>query len=259
MRPLDTSALLSLMLIIQAGCSGLSQRTTPGNRQYRSFSLRVGEGQEEKMSLMAKALRDSIKDKLTQKGYIYKEEVGAADLNGVIQYKTRLKKAGYLQLEVRLDIYDRSTSQKLFSTSVSNTVLHQDVVGDLIQPVARQLTLRFPYANHLGGIGVLIGNDLKIKGFSRNSPARESGLQVNDVITEINGKQIKDIKECLNMLKGEVNTQVELTVERNKQKLRFTVGRISLNQMMKNPTIIDEAARRRLQQDFRREVLQQQP
>lgn len=80
------------------------------------------------------------------------------------------------------------------------------------------------------GIGITI--DVKsgypvVKGVVNNGPAKKADIQAGDKIIEIDGKSIKgwNIKKVVQGLRGTVDTQVVLTIERNDNKIKKTVAR----------------------------------
>jgi C-terminal processing protease CtpA/Prc len=250
--------ILGMVLVINVwACSSnrVPGNIVSGDHQYKIFCFEV-QGEQE-TSAIGKELLKAIKDKLIQKGYIYKQTAEVADLKVVIRYEVNPTKSHYLKLSAKLDTYAAATSKKLYSSSASKSVLQEDIAANLIQPIARQLTVKFPYAAGLGGIGVLVGGDLKIKGFSPNSPARDAGLQLFDHIVAVDGKEVNKPAECQELLKGKVDTPVKLHVIRGTQELDFVINRISLNEMNKKSFVVDKEARKNLLRDFRKRVLEQ--
>ncbi len=67
-----------------------------------------------------------------------------------------------------------------------------------------------------------------INGITARSPATEAGLQVNDVVLSFDGLQIQNDQHLINLVKRtEIGRQVELTIFRNRQKIKkfVRVGR----------------------------------
>lgn len=75
-----------------------------------------------------------------------------------------------------------------------------------------------------GGIGVGFKNNVIIAVFE-NSPAKAAGLMVNDKIVAINNTPIKSQAEILFLLRGEENSEVNLTILREDNQLNFTIHR----------------------------------
>lgn len=82
------------------------------------------------------------------------------------------------------------------------------------------------------GIGVTVtltedGSGLQIVSVEEPSPAKLAGLQVDDVITGVDGETVADLgyQEAVNRVRGEVDTSVELTVQRGETEWKKTVQR----------------------------------
>lgn len=85
--------------------------------------------------------------------------------------------------------------------------------------------------NSYVGIGVTI-QVLKEGGFeitivNDGGPAQEAGLQVGDVIVAVDGTSVLDktVTECRNLVRGEENTVVQITVRRAGEEQTFSVTR----------------------------------
>lgn len=70
-----------------------------------------------------------------------------------------------------------------------------------------------------GGFEITIVND--------GGPAQEAGLQVGDVIVAVDGTSVLDktVTECRNLVRGEENTVVQITVRRAGEEQTFSVTR----------------------------------
>ena len=92
------------------------------------------------------------------------------------------------------------------------------------------------------GIGVRIDAEtLEILSVFRDSGAFEAGIQRKDVIYGVEGKTVEDTPkdELVNMIKGEVDSTVKVTVKRGEELLEFTITR----KLLKEATVyydIDE-------------------
>ena len=93
-----------------------------------------------------------------------------------------------------------------------------------------------------GGVGVTIRYDavkdgFEVMGFSDNSPSEAAGLQEGDVITHIDGHDVsEDGRSSISMLRGDIGTDVVLTVKRTGQTapVEITVTRAAIE---RNPVI----------------------
>lgn len=64
---------------------------------------------------------------------------------------------------------------------------------------------------------------LSITAVNANGPAAEAGLQVGDIILEIDGKRFQSVQAALNLIAETTpNTDLPLTIERNGQRLNLT-------------------------------------
>lgn len=82
------------------------------------------------------------------------------------------------------------------------------------------------------GIGVYIGidpdtNDITIISPIEGSPAAEVGIKSGDIVLSVDGSSVssQDLNDVIKQIKGKENTTVDLTVQRDKKKLDFTVKR----------------------------------
>ncbi len=87
---------------------------------------------------------------------------------------------------------------------------------------------------HLYGIGVQIGLDkaqrIVVIAPIEGTPAARAGLMPGDEIAEINGKTTKglSVEEAAKQIKGPINSQVKLTLLRNKTTIQVTIVRADI-------------------------------
>ncbi|MDB5162237.1 MAG: putative carboxyl-terminal protease [Candidatus Saccharibacteria bacterium] len=89
-----------------------------------------------------------------------------------------------------------------------------------------------------GGIGVELADRsgaLTAVRLLRDNPAEKAGLQVNDVISAINGESTtgKSVTESVSKIRGDVGTTVKLTITRGAETKEFTLTRAQVN----NPSV----------------------
>jgi len=194
----------------------------------RTFALKF---EEPKISIQEDILADSlyttIKDRLVAKGYKYVTDPQAADMLGVIEYHTTEYRKYYSRLNVNLRLY--AGDRLLLASSATHSLHYQDSVAQLLRPLVEQLTLRIPYAEHVGGIGVVISRELKIVGFTPYSPAQKAGLKLKDRILAVDGVRVEDYEVCRKLLVGNKGSVVRLKVLRQGEELDFELVRESLN------------------------------
>lgn len=114
------------------------------------------------------------------------------------------------------------------------------------------------------GIGVSLeateeGKPIKIEDFqgfqirqvTKGSPADKAGIKNEDYIISVNGKTVdnyKNVSEMAKEVRGEKNTKVELEIYRpsTKKKIKFSVERDNINQLVVESKIIGDVAYIRL-------------
>ena len=96
------------------------------------------------------------------------------------------------------------------------------------------------------GVGITIQLDEESKGFrikedTPNGPAREAGIQVDDILIGAAGQDIRgmDTEGVAGLVKGKENTKVELTVLRDGEEKRFTVTRKKVAVTVATGTMLD--------------------
>jgi C-terminal processing protease CtpA/Prc len=258
MRSEHNRVILSLILLICVSsyhCA--AQNTLAAKPGYKSFSIEINNNESSENDVIRNALWEFIKDRLIQKGYVYKKNNRYPDLKTFVQYYINPPEDHYLKLDVNLNIYETKTGKVIWSASISKKVQHKDISNDLIRPMVDQLTYRLPFAPDMGGVGVIISRDLKIRGFSPVSPAEKAGLKVNDTIIMVDNKEVDELDECTDMLRGKANTWVNLCVRRGEEELKFLLSRIPLNKMEEKNVSFDDASRKNLPQEFRRRIFEQ--
>jgi carboxyl-terminal processing protease len=87
-------------------------------------------------------------------------------------------------------------------------------------------------SGELTGIGITISQDEKTKQLVviapiEDTPAFKAGILSKDVILKIDGKSTKgmDTNQAVSLIRGEVNTKITLTIQRNGQQKDFVIKR----------------------------------
>lgn len=100
--------------------------------------------------------------------------------------------------------------------------------------------------NSYVGIGVTItvrsdGGGLDIAQITAGGGAEKAGLQVGDIIVGVDGENIRGMstEDVKNMIRGEENTDVVLTVLRSGQEQTFTVRRTSIQTPVATGTLLE--------------------
>lgn len=89
-----------------------------------------------------------------------------------------------------------------------------------------------------GGVGIELADRsgaLTVVRLLRDNPAEKAGLQVNDIVSEVNGESTtgKSVAESVSKIRGEVGTTVKLNVIRGTETKEFTITRAQVN----NPSV----------------------
>lgn len=90
-------------------------------------------------------------------------------------------------------------------------------------------------SGELTGVGIQLAADEKTKKLTvispiEGSPASSAGIVAKDIITQIDGKSTEgmDVNKAVTLIRGPVNTQVKLTVQRGAQQLEFNLTRAKI-------------------------------
>ncbi len=137
-----------------------------------------------------------------------------------------------LQQVVESDYYEKVDTETLMDGALKGYVSAlEDPYSGYLTPGEYQQW----QSNEAGvsvGIGVTVtltedGSGLQIVSVEDPSPAKLAGLQVDDVITGVDGETVADLgyQEAVNRVRGEVDTSVELTVQRGETEWKKTVQR----------------------------------
>ena len=135
-----------------------------------------------------------------------------------------------------------SLIQDRFIEEVDTTAMEDAAAHAMIASLGDRWSYYIPaseYATYLEemknayvGIGITIqqredGSGLEIMIVNESGPSEEAGLQVGDLIVAVNGNSVKGIaaSEARNFVRGEENTQVDITVLRNGEELTLPVTR----------------------------------
>ncbi|BAU15035.1 hypothetical protein LEP3755_55910 [Leptolyngbya sp. NIES-3755] len=90
-------------------------------------------------------------------------------------------------------------------------------------------------SGELTGVGIQLAADEKTKKLTvispiEGSPASSAGIVAKDIITQIDGKSTEgmDVNKAVTLIRGPVNSQVRLTVQRGTQQLEFNLTRAKI-------------------------------
>jgi carboxyl-terminal processing protease len=127
--------------------------------------------------------------------------------------------------ELNLYYVDETNPEKLVQTSIDAMLESLDPYTVFI-PESEMEDYKFLTTGQYGGIGALVKKDdnyIVISEPYEGKPAYKAGIKAGDIVHEINGKSIyqKSMNEVGEMLKGDPNSPIELTLERPGQAKRF--------------------------------------
>lgn len=126
----------------------------------------------------------------------------------------------YYTLFKELNMYyvDDTDPEKLVKTSIDGMLESLDPYTVYI-PESELEDYKFLTTGQYGGIGALLkknGNYIVISETNEGYPAHKAGIKAGDILVEIDGKSVfqKSIPEIGELLKGDLNSKIELTIER---------------------------------------------
>jgi len=145
----------------------------------------------------------------------------------------------YYTLFRELNMYyvDEMDPEKLVKTSIDAMLESLDPYTVFI-PESELDDYKFLTTGQYGGIGALLkknGNYIVISEPTEGYAANKAGIKAGDILLEINGKSVyqKSISEIGEYLKGDLNSKIELTLERPGQtkllKIALTREKISVH------------------------------
>lgn len=90
-------------------------------------------------------------------------------------------------------------------------------------------------SGELTGVGIQLTQDEKTKKLVvispiEDTPAFKAGIQAKDIISKIDGKSTEgmDTNQAVNLIRGQVNTEVTLTIIRNNKEIEFKLKRAKI-------------------------------
>jgi carboxyl-terminal processing protease len=90
-------------------------------------------------------------------------------------------------------------------------------------------------SGELIGVGIQLTQDEKTKKLVvispiEDTPAFNAGIQAKDIISKIDGKSTEgmDTNQAVNLIRGQVNTEVRLTIVRNQKEIEFKLKRAKI-------------------------------
>lgn len=114
----------------------------------------------------------------------------------------------------------------------------KELVASIGDPYAQYFTaeeykeFERTYAGDYVGIGISVTDEdgkIVIKTVMDEGPAKEAGMQPEDVIIIVDGDKPKDSTEAVSMITGEAGTSVTVTVDRGGEEIEFKLIRTRIN------------------------------
>ena len=87
------------------------------------------------------------------------------------------------------------------------------------------------YSDEYVGIGIAVMDEndaVVIKSVFDGGPAKEAGIEPEDIILQVDGEKPKDTSDAVNKISGETGTPVELLIGRGEEKLSFKMNRAKI-------------------------------
>lgn len=89
------------------------------------------------------------------------------------------------------------------------------------------------YMGDYVGIGILVteeDGDIVIKSVIPDGPAEEAGIQDDDILVRVDGKELKDVNDAIEKISGEAGTELTVTVKRGGETLDIKATRERIDQ-----------------------------
>lgn len=185
---------------------------------------------------------------LLYKAKLYREYTGGS-LTPIIDVKLgdyssyegqEMDLIGNDKFPILVSVWNKINEQYLYQNSLNKDELMYGAIGGMVN------SLGDPYSvfqkpelasdmwdtleGNYEGIGTIIDtydNTYIIIGIIKNSPADLAGLKIGDILVSIDGKTFTggQINELINAIKGPAGTNVVLEIDRNGEKMSFTITR----------------------------------
>ena len=128
-------------------------------------------------------------------------------------------------------LYNLPIGEKVVQGELKGIVASLDDKYSEYQTVEEQKKFQDAVNQKYVGIGIKFENrdeNLVVAKIIDNSPAKSSGIMVGDILRQVNDSSVdnfNDINEVINSIRGDINTTVQLIVQRNNQEINFVITR----------------------------------
>ncbi len=94
-------------------------------------------------------------------------------------------------------------------------------------PLMNLITAVIVFAYIVSSQGMPVSGKIKIDLVAKNSPAQQAGLQEGDILLAINNEPVSEIEPAILLIRNNLDTSVELLVERNGEEIILTAMPLS--------------------------------
>lgn len=144
------------------------------------------------------------------------------------------------KFKILMDVWDKIHQKFVGKNPVDDNELLYGAIGGMVNKLGDKYTVFQEPANaksfsdslsgEFDGIGISIDqidNAIKIVSPLQGTPASKGGLKANDTILQVNGMSVDglSLSEVSGLVKGPTGTSVTLLIERNGQKMDFSIVR----------------------------------
>jgi carboxyl-terminal processing protease len=129
--------------------------------------------------------------------------------------------------KIRSDYVEKPDDEKLVEAAINGMLTSLDPHSSYLSPKNFQ-EMQVHTSGEFGGLGIEVTMEdgiVKVVSPIEDTPAARAGIQPGDLITHIDGKQVMGLKlgEAVDMMRGKVNTPIDITVIRKGMEGPFDV------------------------------------
>jgi carboxyl-terminal processing protease len=136
--------------------------------------------------------------------------------------------------KIRTDYVEKPDEQKLIEAAINGMVSSLDPHSSYLDAKSFR-DMDTDMRGQFGGLGIEVTMEegiLKVAKPIRDTPAFKAGILANDIISQIDGQEVKGLSltQAVEKMRGIINTQVKLKVERpgKPEPLEFTLTRTTI-------------------------------
>lgn len=134
--------------------------------------------------------------------------------------------------QLRINYVENIDTRQLITLSIDKMLANLDPYT-VYYPESKIESIRLMSEAHYVGVGIsveIFDNSIFITDVENNSSAHTKGINIGDEILEVNGISVKNksMSDFQNLIGGQANTTVTLTINRNGQEKEFTLSRTNI-------------------------------